>query len=367
VIRDATERTVALGWSGENTLLIVSAAQGNSTSLRCLNVSDSTPKEPWRTGLALPSLANRYLVFADEASAHPLLLAWTDEPRTMVEWAAQVEPGLKRTRVLDGGDLNSVRRKALGLRPPPDAEDESRVDVTKWGTVTVVTGEGSTARRIHLPTLAGYECDFVVPTSTIYQSHFSGNRTVATDHEPTLVLFSVLPGRLLVYPLTEDFPVAEVPTDGRTVYGRGLPQESAVRLWEEEPEVPEACISSDGLSIAYVRDVASDCHAYVSRADSDSYSPKQYYYEETAETCELRLVSALQEAVLVDFTASIRRRGEPKARETAVDAGSRRWTEPAGLPGGNQMSLRFPTLSPRGTRIAYVKNGEVWVADLPTH
>ena len=360
VIRDATERTVALGWSGENTLLIVSAAQGNSTSLRCLNVSDSTPKEFWGTGMALPSLANCYLVFADETSTHPLLLAWTDEPRTMVQWAARVAPDTKQVVVLGGANLDTVRRKALGLKPPPDPESESRTDVRRWGTVAVVAGDGKIVRRIQLPTLAGYECDFQVPISTIYQNNFSGNRAVAYEHEPRLVLFSVDRGKLLVYPLTEDIPVAEVPT-GEGVFCRTeLPQGSMVRSWAESPEVPEACISADGSSLAYVRYIDGRSSVYSVSAGAPTQELFSRIYE-------LHLVSALREAVLLDFTASMPRTEEPNARETAVDTESRLWTEPAGLPSGSEMSLRLPTLSPRGTRIAYVKNGEVWLADLPTH
>ncbi len=41
------------------------------------------------------------------------------------------------------------------------------------------------------------------------------------------------------------------------------------------------------------------------------------------------------------------------------------WSEPTPLPPDRPISIAFPAVSPRGTRLAYVKNGQLWIADLP--
>jgi hypothetical protein len=347
-----TQDILNLAWSGEDTLLVVYRA-GDRDVLRAVSVAEPA-KQLWEVQLTSPSSTDHDFTFMHESSRSPILLAWVyDEPRPRVDWAARIDVANRKIIPLDAKGLSALRKEAVILLPASNPEEEGpKVRLSHYDHVTIMTGSGRVLVRIQLDKEKGYEGGLVLPAPDYYGRDLPGNRYVAEEHRPKLVLFSVLPSKLVVYPLTRNYyPVAEVPTGEAQFFGQVFPGQPTAHTWSDYPEVMEACISVDGSAVAFVRDESAS--RILSRSEPSRPSQADILDEEHMHCSELRLVSAVHPLALVDFMAGIGRRVKNE------------WTEPPGLPLQAAISIGLPSLSPHGSRIAYIKNGDVWIANLP--
>jgi hypothetical protein len=351
-----SQHEVTIGWSGDDRILAMQADGSGDGIVVCINAS--TRRLAWKAVVKLPRRPEYSYVFVDEATRRPLLVAWSATPTTKAVWAARLDVVAGIVHVLSPSELMPVRERLRRLLPPPNPEEQQRDllrrNLRKWRSVTVVSGDGHILRKRTLPAGEGYEGDFWLPRAAYYREGFPNNKCVAEDHTPELFLFLTYPDVIRVDSLSDKWsPEAEIPVGSHASYGYRTPLNDAERFtvygWGMVPELHEACISSNGFSLAFVRSVDHSKGFSLSGGGS-SYSAEMVLWE-------LRVVSPTQNLGLVDFTAQISRFQNPGTPPM-------HWAEPPDAGPGTFISISRPALSPHGSRIAYVKNDALWVADI---
>jgi hypothetical protein len=324
------EEVVALGWAGESRLLVVIGEGGEKLALQCEDL-EHRPEGGWSA--PLPALRGDHVyAFREEDTERPVLMAWSTARRARLEWAIRIDLGARRPTALKSAELTALRERVRRLSRAP-MSDEFPPEAERH-TLVVVDGEGEVRRKVALP-------------SSLYYYVPDSGREVAEGHRPALFLYWTSDGALVLDPLDEHSdwdPVMSVPvTSGRPGGGIGGPPAGLTERWSFECGAAEASVSSDASAVAFVRQTEASSRAEGSEGEPSRASDLALY--------ELRAAAPRHFYALVDVAFFL------------DDAA--RWTEPSDA-APRRPEVHLPSLSPRGTRVAYLKDGAVWVADLGT-
>lgn len=242
-----------IGWSKEDTILLIPVSYEGEAKCYVINLSASGQRI-WQPQFRLPRTSVAEITFTDETTRRPVLFHWTDEPRTMVDWAVRFDLSKKKVALLTKSELQALRKRVSCLLPPPDAEESG--DQRERAPIGVVRGDGKILRK-------------VLPSTPGIFDHFFLGRSVAEGHKPILYLFATRPSQINADPFE-----ATTSNPGAFVRTGGLPGDCDDpegtadfltvsrdgRMWytQSSPELRDACISVDGSSIAYVRNTRAE-------------------------------------------------------------------------------------------------------------
>ena len=342
----------AIGWSGESVIILLLSYGTHRGAIRAYDISTRAGVR-WDAEIDLPDREVSAYTFHDEASRFPVLLAWAGSKEKVV-WGARVNCALRKVVLLTEEETELFGRRVERLSPVNVREDlANRGELL--GEVEVISGTGRSLRSVRLPTHRFFACELRLPIRSFYRASFKSNRSVAYGADPPLFLFGVFPDILLLDSLQDGAarPTARIQVGDSMHYDAIQFGNKDRRTWGAMPEVGEACVSVNGESVAFVRLTTT---MFVAVEEFHSAAYPRVSDNSRSDLWELYVASPSYGICLIDATMKARWN---ELRRTAADYLS----EPPDVGRGDWIHLSHPCLSPSGSRVAYVKNGRLWIAE----